>query len=128
MRDEDAYRRPFNRRTAAPVLFVGNYYDPATNYDAAVSATKLLPGSRLISSDSWGHSAYGTSACVTGAVDAYLIAGTLPAQGLTCVGDVQPFAKPLEPTTPQAQSATGKHTKQSPVFVPTIPSTLLGTR
>jgi len=44
VRDEDAYRRPFNRRTAAPVLFVGNYYDPATNYDAAVSATKLLPG------------------------------------------------------------------------------------
>jgi len=128
VRDEDAYRGPFNRRTAAPVLFVGNYYDPATNYDAAVSANKLLPGSRLISSDSWGHTAYRSSACLTGAVDAYLIAGTLPAQGLTCVGDVQPFAKPLETTTPQAQSATGKHTKQAPVFVPTIPSTLLGTR
>ena len=128
MQDEDTYTGPFNRTTAAPVLFVGNYYDPATNYNNAVSSNRLLPGSRLISSDSWGHTAYRSSACLTGAVDAYLIAGTLPAQGLTCVGDVQPFAKPLEPTTPQAQSATGKHTKQAPVFVPTIPSTLLGTR
>ena len=72
--------------------------------------------------------AYGTSACVTNAVDAYLTAGTLPANGLTCTGDVQPFTKPLETTTPQAQSATGKNAKQTPVFVPTIPSTLPGTR
>jgi len=61
VQDEDAYRGPFNRRTAAPVLFVGNYYDPATNYDDAVSSSELLPGSRLISSDSWGHSAYNSS-------------------------------------------------------------------
>ena len=131
VRDEDAYTGPFNRRTAAPVLFIGNYYDPATNYDQAVSSNKLLPGSRLISNDSWGHGAYAyerTSACVTNAVDAYLTAGTLPANGLTCVGDVQPFTKPLETTTPQAQSATGKNAKQTPVFVPTIPPTLPGTR
>ena len=128
VRDEDVYRGPFNRRTAAPVLFVGDYYDPATNYNDAVSSSKLLPGSRLISSDSWGHTAYGTSACVTNAVDAYLLAGTLPANGRTCVGDVQPFTKPLETATPQSSSAGGTGTNQAPVFVPTIPSILLGTR
>ena len=30
----------------------------------AVSTAALLPESRLLSSDSWGHTAYGTSACV----------------------------------------------------------------
>ena len=43
VRDEDAYTGPFTRRTAAPVLVVGNYWDPATNYDGAVAAAGLLP-------------------------------------------------------------------------------------
>jgi pimeloyl-ACP methyl ester carboxylesterase len=91
VQDEDAYRGPFNRRTAEPVLVVGNYWDPATNYNSAVSSAALLPNSRLLSSDSWGHTAYGTSPCVTGAVDQYLLTGTLPVVGTVCVGDLQPF-------------------------------------
>ena len=90
-RDEDAYLGPFTRRTAAPLLVVGDYYDPATPYlDGAVPAARLAPNSRLLSSDSWGHTAYGTSACVTDAVVGYLEAGTLPAEGTVCVG-YQPF-------------------------------------
>lgn len=91
VRDEDAWTGPFDRRTGAPVLVVGNYWDPATNYQGAVSSAALLPNSRLLSSDSWGHTAYGTSACVTGAVDAYLLTGKLPAKGTVCTGDDQPF-------------------------------------
>jgi pimeloyl-ACP methyl ester carboxylesterase len=94
VQDEDAYRGPFNRRTVAPVLVVGDYWDPATNYSSAVAVSKLLPNSRLLSSDSWGHTAYGTSLCVTDAVDKYLLKGTLPAKGKVCKGDVQPFAAP----------------------------------
>lgn len=89
--DEDAYRGPFDRRTSTPVLVVGNSYDPATNYDSAVAVARRLPGSRLLSSDSWGHTAYGTSGCVTSAVDAYLIGQHLPAKGIRCVGDFQPY-------------------------------------
>lgn len=89
--DEDAYRGPFNRRTVKPVLVVGNYWDPATNYAGAVAASRLLPNSRLLSSDSWGHTAYGSSDCVTAAVDRYLLKGTLPKKGKVCVGDSQPF-------------------------------------
>jgi pimeloyl-ACP methyl ester carboxylesterase len=100
VRDEDAYTGPFNRRTSAPVLVVGNRWDPATNYQGAVSSAALLPNSRLLSSDSWGHTAYGTSACVTGAVDAYLLRGALPAKGTLCVGDIQPFVE--EPGKPAA--------------------------
>ncbi|MFB9238532.1 alpha/beta fold hydrolase [Plantactinospora siamensis] len=101
VRDEDAYTGPFDRWTAAPVLVVGDYWDPATNYAGAVSAAALLPNSRLLSSDSWGHTAYGTSECVTGAVDAYLLSGTLPETLAVCVGDIQPFA------TPRADARTG---------------------
>ncbi|GAA1845946.1 alpha/beta hydrolase [Microlunatus capsulatus] len=90
--DEDAYTGPFTARTAAPLLFVGNDYDPATNYAGAVSAAKRMPGARLLRSRSFGHTAYGTSRCATGAVDAYLLKGTLPKAGTVCVGDVQPFA------------------------------------
>ena len=94
--DEDAYTGPFTTRTKAPVLYVGNYYDPATNYADAVSAAKRLPNSRLLSSDSCGHTAYGTSACTTDAVDAYLISATLPPAGKVCTGDLQPFVEDAE--------------------------------
>ena len=43
---------------------------------------------RLLSSDSFGHTAYGTS---TDAVDAYLIRATLPPTGKVCTGNLQPF-------------------------------------
>jgi pimeloyl-ACP methyl ester carboxylesterase len=110
--DEDAYRGPFNRRTEAPVLVVGNYWDPATNYNDAVSSAALLPNSRLLSSDSWGHTAYGTSECVTGAVDEYLLRGTLPARDTLCVGDVQPF-QPL-PEETRRGVATQTRTDRAP--------------
>ena len=89
--DEDAYTGPFTTKTKAPVLYVGDYYDPATNYDAAVSASKRMPNARLLSSDSFGHTAYGTSKCTTNAVDNYLLKATLPRKGKVCTGDIQPF-------------------------------------
>lgn len=95
-KDEDAYRGPFTKRTSAPVLIVGNYWDPATNYAGAVAASKLLPNSRLLTSNSWGHTAYGTSSCVTNAVDSYLIGKKLPAKGKVCRSDYRPFAEPLD--------------------------------
>ncbi len=57
--DQDVYRGPFDRRTAAPVLVVGDQWDPATSYDSAVKVARMLPNSRLVSSDSWGHEAAG---------------------------------------------------------------------
>ncbi len=140
VQDEDAYRGPFTRRTAAPVLVVGNYWDPATNYSGAVGAARLLPNSRLLSSDSWGHTAYGTSACATGAVDAYLLRGALPAPGTVCVGDVQPFTDPaparaadaartVRPSTDieelAADRAAGTPKRLPPVVAPPM---LTGTR
>jgi TAP-like protein len=96
VRDEDAYTGPFTRRTANTVLMVGSYWDPATNYRDAVIASRNLPNSRLLSSNNWGHTAYGTSACATGAIDRYLLHKTLPAKGTVCVGEDQPFRTPLD--------------------------------
>ena len=104
VQDEDAYKGPFTKRTVKPVLVVGNYWDPATNYSGAVGAAKLLPNSRLLSSDNWGHTAYGTSACATGAIDGYLLSGKLPAVGAVCVGDIQPFTV----GKPEAERAAGQ--------------------
>jgi pimeloyl-ACP methyl ester carboxylesterase len=95
-KDEDAYRGPFTTRTVAPVLVVGSTWDPATNYAGAVKAASLLPNSRLLSSDNWGHTAYGTSDCATSAIESYLLSVKLPAKGATCTGDVQPFTDPPE--------------------------------
>ncbi|APH00297.1 hypothetical protein ASJ30_01085 [Janibacter indicus] len=89
--DEDAYVGPYNRVTPKGVLVVGNYWDPATNYDGAVRTRSILGRSRLISSDSWGHTAYGVSACVTQRVDSYLLRGISPRIDATCPAETEMF-------------------------------------
>ncbi|GIF10191.1 alpha/beta hydrolase [Actinoplanes teichomyceticus] len=131
VRDEDAYRGPFNKRTSAPVLLIGNYWDPATNYDASVAMSRVLPNSRLLTSDNWGHTAYGTGACATAAIDNYLLKVALPAKGTTCAAEHQPFTEPIEtggePATATTMSATpGK--RLPPVAAPRPVSILTGGR
>lgn len=88
--DSGRYVGPFNKTTAAPVLFIGNTYDPATNVTQAQDAANTMPNAGLILSNSWGHTAYGSSECTTKAVDSYLVHGTNPGT-IKCVGDYQPF-------------------------------------
>lgn len=114
--DEDAFRGPFTARTAAPVLVVGNYWDPATSYEGAVALADRMPRARLLSSDSWGHTAYGTSACVTGAVDRYLLTGKVPAEGTVCTGDLQPF-----PAGDDSSRRPSSATTSLPPVVPPLP-------
>ena len=77
------------------MLIVGNTHDPATNYSGALETRKLMPNSYLVSSDSWGHTAYGTSDCVTDRVDAYLTGLVKPAGTPECIGNVKPFSSAL---------------------------------
>lgn len=110
--DENAYLGPFNTKTTSPVLFVGNYYDPATNYADAVSSAKRLPNSGLLRSDSWGHTAYGTSECVTDSVDSYLTTGKLPKTlGKVCKGDLQPYEGEFEELAANAARQHARHQK-----------------
>jgi pimeloyl-ACP methyl ester carboxylesterase len=91
--DQDVYRGPFDRRTSAPVLVIGATWDPVTSYDSAVKVARMLPNSRLISSDNWGHTSLLTSACVDNTTWDYLIHPLARAPKIThCRGNVQPFA------------------------------------
>jgi pimeloyl-ACP methyl ester carboxylesterase len=92
-RDTDRYMGPFDKRTSAPVLVVGNKLDPSTPYRGAVALDRLLPRSRLLTVDYAGHTSLGQSRCVTRVVDTYLINGSLPSPGTVCQSDRQPFER-----------------------------------
>jgi pimeloyl-ACP methyl ester carboxylesterase len=89
--NEDRYTGPWRTRTSAPVLVVGNFFDGVTSYAGAQASNRLLEGSRLLSYAGWGHTAYGRSECVTGHVNSYLLAGTLPPEGTLCPANPNPF-------------------------------------
>jgi hypothetical protein len=63
-RDPDRYAGPWTRQTVNPVLVVGNRFDPATPYRGAVTLARLLPRSRLLTLDGWGHASEGKSSCI----------------------------------------------------------------
>jgi pimeloyl-ACP methyl ester carboxylesterase len=92
---QDRYLGPWTTRTSAPVLVVGNYFDPATHYQGAVAASRLLPNSRLLSYAGWGHAAYfiAFNPCVNDKVTDYLVTGRPPAPGTVC----QPSGSPFDP-------------------------------
>ncbi|MEV4345931.1 alpha/beta hydrolase [Actinoplanes sp. NPDC049596] len=123
VRDEDAYTGPFTRRTAAPVLVVGSFWDPATNYRGAVSSSRLLPNSVLLSSNNWGHTAYGSGVCATTAIDTYLLTGRPPARGTVCTDAPQPFLKPVPPPAATTMAA-GPGKKRPPIAAP-LPDSIL---
>jgi hypothetical protein len=92
-RDADRYAGPFDRRTANPVLVVGNEFDPATRYEGAQRVASLLPGARLLTVHGWGHTSLFLSACADEAIARYLVDGQLPAVGTVCEQDEVPFAQ-----------------------------------
>jgi hypothetical protein len=104
----DRYVGPWTARTSAPVLIVGNFFDPATDYAGAVASSKLLKNSRLLSYAGWGHTAVGVDDCVTAHVVSYLLDGTLPPADTVCPAGPNPFL----PTF--ARRATGR----APIDVP----------
>lgn len=90
---QDRYLGPWTARTASPVLVVGNYFDPATRYQGAVAAARLLPNSGLLSYAGWGHTAFLTQGnyCVDRHVTSYLLSTRLPKAGTVCRPTGSPF-------------------------------------
>jgi pimeloyl-ACP methyl ester carboxylesterase len=88
--DPDRYVGPFTRNTANPVLVVGTRYDPATRYEGAVTVDALLPNSRLLTVEGWGHTSLFLSACADAIASTYLVTRNAPATS-TCTQDVTPF-------------------------------------
>ncbi|WP_369778175.1 alpha/beta hydrolase [Streptomyces sp. R33] len=67
-----------------PALVVGTTGDPATPYEWSKNLAAQLPGGMLLTFRGPGHTAYGRSACVTDAVDAYLLDLKPVPDGKTC--------------------------------------------
>jgi pimeloyl-ACP methyl ester carboxylesterase len=67
-----------------PILVVGTTGDPATPYAGAEDLATRITGARLLTFESTEHTAYTKSKCIDAAVDAYLIAGKVPAIGTRC--------------------------------------------
>ena len=88
--DADRYVGPFTRSTANPVLVVGNRYDPATRYEGALAVDALLPSSRLLTVEGWGHTSLFLSACADAIASTYLLTSTAPTTS-TCAQDFTPF-------------------------------------
>jgi len=72
----------------APVLIVATSHDPATPAVWAKRLASQLPNSRLLTWDTYSHTAYRQgSGCIDDAVDTYLLSGTLPESNLKCPGN-----------------------------------------
>lgn len=87
----DAYRGPWQAKTDVPVVVVGNYRDPATQYRFAQRMAAELGNSRLLSVDAFGHCILGDALGVDQAVAAYLTDLAVPANGQVFQPNVQPF-------------------------------------
>ena len=104
--DADRYVGPFSRVTANPVMLVGTRFDPASPYENAQAVERLLPASRLLTVDGWGHTSAGVpSQCAVVAVSRYLVDRVVPPRGTTCSADFGPFAAPSAGRTPTARAA-----------------------
>ncbi|HYI63025.1 MAG TPA: alpha/beta fold hydrolase [Acidimicrobiales bacterium] len=72
---------------APPVVLVGSTEDPATPYQQARDAHRVVEGSRLVTYEGPEHTAYRSlTDCIDNPVTAYLVALTLPPADLRCPG------------------------------------------
>ncbi len=75
----------FSAAGAPPIVVIGTTNDPATPYAWSQNLAKLLDSGVLVTFEGEGHTAYGRSnECIDGAVDAFLVDGTVPQDGLMC--------------------------------------------
>lgn len=92
-RAADPYSGPWNKATSAPVLVIGNTYDPGTPLSNARVMARSLSRSRLLIMRGYGHTALmNPSGCINTHVARYLTRGVLPADGTRCDQDDPPFA------------------------------------
>ena len=91
--DADGYFGPWNRRTANPLLVLGNTYDPATPYQDSVQMARELARARLLTVAGYGHTALlNPSSCANRYESSYFVQGVLPPLGTVCHQDKRPFS------------------------------------
>ncbi|GAA4971884.1 alpha/beta hydrolase [Kineococcus glutinatus] len=76
---------PLRAAGSGPILVVGTTRDPATPYAWSQALAEQLAEGHLLTRDGDGHTGYRAgSSCTDAAVDAYLVAGAVPADGARC--------------------------------------------
>jgi hypothetical protein len=89
---QDRYTGPWNRRTASPILVIGNTGDPNTPYQDSVAMSRDLARARLLTVDGYGHTEFlNPSTCATDYEISYLTTGALPPAGTVCAQNGTPF-------------------------------------
>ena len=70
---------------APPIVVVGTTGDPATPYENAVNLARSLARGVLVTYEGEGHTAVGGGVrCIDNAIEAFLVDGIVPEDGLTC--------------------------------------------
>ncbi|HKE63859.1 MAG TPA: alpha/beta hydrolase, partial [Micromonosporaceae bacterium] len=69
---------------APPILVVGTKNDPATPYEGTAKLANMLGVGEVLTWDGDGHTAYPQTACITSAVDNYLLALKMPPTNTVC--------------------------------------------
>ncbi|WP_354637877.1 alpha/beta hydrolase [Kitasatospora camelliae] len=90
-RDVERFSGPWNRRTANPVMVIGNLYDPATQYVFAQRMQRQLSRAVLVTVDSVEHCAVGRSKALNALVTSYLVDKAVPKPGQVLKPDAEPF-------------------------------------
>ena len=76
---------PYRAKGSAPIVVIGTKHDPATPYSGAKTMRRTLENSVLLTWEGDGHIAYGRAgACIEVQVNAYLLTGRVPKDGLVC--------------------------------------------
>jgi pimeloyl-ACP methyl ester carboxylesterase len=115
---QDRYLGPWTARTSKPVLVVGNFFDPATRYQGAVTASRLLPNSRLLSYAGWGHTAFlSGNFCIDSNVTRYLVTTRVPPAGTVC----RPQGSPFGPVDVSALAAARAKAAATVLGTPLLP-------
>jgi pimeloyl-ACP methyl ester carboxylesterase len=82
-------------KTKAPILFVGNSFDPATPLRSARTMAAGFEGSVVLEHGGVGHcSMRHPSTCTADAVQRYFVDGALPDEGTVCAPSVEAYAVP----------------------------------
>jgi pimeloyl-ACP methyl ester carboxylesterase len=124
--DRDRYTGPWTRRTDAAVLIVGTLHDPATRYEGALTAKRLLPNSSLLTVNGWAHTSLFLSSCADQAIARYLIRAETPPPGTVCDQDLVPFVDFGPVTTRTSEGASGAQTAELQARAQLIPPWLTG--
>ena len=69
---------------APPIVVVGTTGDPATPYENTADLASMLGTGQVLTWEGEGHTAYPNTACITNAVDGYLIDLRVPQKNLRC--------------------------------------------